>query len=782
MADMVTVQELENAKIDARTIGESVNENKIVTPRYGAPFKSMPMIAEEMQSIIGTIIAGGVPASIVLDESGKTQQHINSKTALFMPNNLSNIAPELQTFANSLNDGDTLIIPSGNYLMTSQALITKQINIDCKGVFKPTYVQNLAHLVFKADPDFTYNAFDFITSFEKGSIKLALKSAFIGSLSDYFAVITSTEVAMHRSGFSEDYYKNILIDIAKDDFTLRDPLPFTINDLTKATIKLVKKRRPVEHKGLVFDVQGTGISTVQNNCIEYRYVSNIKTSVSRVNQNKNGMFGSAFSLNQCYKLDFDDSNTTVDWVGAELTYNFLYWISSYCTFRQCGNNSRHITGESQKGIAGRHGYKMLIADCDVNGVDDHWGYDLTVLDSNIERGVSMVGGSVTIERCTGDIMFRQRSDPPYNDGTLTIKNCGYVRNLVRMLGHDNPVWVSKDYASRKSFDVINIDSITQIASAMPKTRTTESPKMILMRDPQLDETNVFRDTIMNISNIGIINDVSAIDPIFLIDCWNENDATPFKDYDKKRMFSKITIDGANVLFLNGANKWRSGTPPVCDTLTLKNCSNLDFFRYRAREVQIYDTDCADVGTGSERLFDCASLVLSNIGYANYSGSYKYAPLADRYYPTMDVNIYNSRLPSQSFMHNGFTNFAATTAGVTLKVAKGNSFKSYDLLASTNLDFIDIRDYDSKRILKTTMLIDTTIAAGAESAILSRDFDSVRQDSVVIGKFNTNKDLLITVLNGDTVAASINKVYFKVKNVSAGSITVPFNQPITFKIV
>ena len=48
MADIVTVQELENAKIDARTIGESVNENKIVTPRYGAPFKSLPMIAEEM--------------------------------------------------------------------------------------------------------------------------------------------------------------------------------------------------------------------------------------------------------------------------------------------------------------------------------------------------------------------------------------------------------------------------------------------------------------------------------------------------------------------------------------------------------------------------------------------------------------------------------------------------------------------------------------------------------------------------------------------------------------
>lgn len=77
MADMVTAQELENAKIDVRTAGEAVNENKIVTPRYGAPFKSMPMIAEEMQGILGVIIAGGVPASIVLDASGKTQQEIN---------------------------------------------------------------------------------------------------------------------------------------------------------------------------------------------------------------------------------------------------------------------------------------------------------------------------------------------------------------------------------------------------------------------------------------------------------------------------------------------------------------------------------------------------------------------------------------------------------------------------------------------------------------------------------------------------------------------------------
>lgn len=155
MADMVTVQELENAKIDARTIGESVNENKIVTPRYGAPFKSMPMIAEEMQSIIGTIIGGGVPASIVLDASGNTQQHINylnslDKKTIFEFMTLSEFnafkaaAPRTYDFTtvinsalasmNGINGGGTsqvLYLPAivGGYLVTDTIWMPKYTGI-----------------------------------------------------------------------------------------------------------------------------------------------------------------------------------------------------------------------------------------------------------------------------------------------------------------------------------------------------------------------------------------------------------------------------------------------------------------------------------------------------------------------------------------------------------------------------------------------------------------------------------------------------------------------------
>ena len=49
MAEMVTKLELENAKVDVKDLGEAVNEIKVVTPRYGAPFKSGPLASKEIE-------------------------------------------------------------------------------------------------------------------------------------------------------------------------------------------------------------------------------------------------------------------------------------------------------------------------------------------------------------------------------------------------------------------------------------------------------------------------------------------------------------------------------------------------------------------------------------------------------------------------------------------------------------------------------------------------------------------------------------------------------------
>ena len=56
---MVTVQELENAKIDARTIGESVNENKTILD--GTPPPTIVPITDCISSAIIGIDLNGAP-------------------------------------------------------------------------------------------------------------------------------------------------------------------------------------------------------------------------------------------------------------------------------------------------------------------------------------------------------------------------------------------------------------------------------------------------------------------------------------------------------------------------------------------------------------------------------------------------------------------------------------------------------------------------------------------------------------------------------------------------
>lgn len=85
MATTISTQDLIDVKRDIDDVGKAVNENVIVSPRYGEDFKSLPMIAAEAQATIGgweSAIAlitqeGGIPALAVSDASGKTQQEVN---------------------------------------------------------------------------------------------------------------------------------------------------------------------------------------------------------------------------------------------------------------------------------------------------------------------------------------------------------------------------------------------------------------------------------------------------------------------------------------------------------------------------------------------------------------------------------------------------------------------------------------------------------------------------------------------------------------------------------
>lgn len=117
--EIVTRQELIDAKRDARDLGEAVNEVKIVSPRYGEDFKSLPMISAEAQNTINEwqdavntiVVNDGVPALAVSDASGKNQQEINygltdvSKLIELDPKSYSNVYVQAYTYGGDKNGG-----------------------------------------------------------------------------------------------------------------------------------------------------------------------------------------------------------------------------------------------------------------------------------------------------------------------------------------------------------------------------------------------------------------------------------------------------------------------------------------------------------------------------------------------------------------------------------------------------------------------------------------------------------------------------------------------------
>ncbi|WP_291370145.1 hypothetical protein [Acinetobacter sp. UBA5934] len=71
MVDIVTKQELEAAKLDVKSAGEAVNEKKVIVPRYGNPFKSIPLVAQEAEAKADEVIAKGFYTSFTTEAALK---------------------------------------------------------------------------------------------------------------------------------------------------------------------------------------------------------------------------------------------------------------------------------------------------------------------------------------------------------------------------------------------------------------------------------------------------------------------------------------------------------------------------------------------------------------------------------------------------------------------------------------------------------------------------------------------------------------------------------------
>ena len=156
MATTISTQDIVDAKRDIEDIGEAVNEVKIVSPRYGEDFKSLPMIAAEGQAVISTfesngqssinsfdataqntinewqdavntiVVNDGVPALAVSDASGVTQQEVNDLTG----------AP-YRAKAGGYNIGERVILDNGDIVRSTVAGNTVNPNVDMTGWENP---------------------------------------------------------------------------------------------------------------------------------------------------------------------------------------------------------------------------------------------------------------------------------------------------------------------------------------------------------------------------------------------------------------------------------------------------------------------------------------------------------------------------------------------------------------------------------------------------------------------------------------------------------------------
>ena len=84
MADIISLQELRDAKEDARDLGDALNKKQIVVPRYGNPFNSLPLELDNLSKAIQIALAAGAGANgwtdwLIQTWSGRTQGDKNKE-------------------------------------------------------------------------------------------------------------------------------------------------------------------------------------------------------------------------------------------------------------------------------------------------------------------------------------------------------------------------------------------------------------------------------------------------------------------------------------------------------------------------------------------------------------------------------------------------------------------------------------------------------------------------------------------------------------------------------
>lgn len=795
MADIVTRRELEDAKIDAKDLGDAVNERVIVSPRYGEDFKSLPLIAEEgnqeiinLQNAIEIAAAAGAgengwTAQLIVDASGKTQQAVNdNQRALFAnildygaqpftggnPQTAFNNYQAITDAVSDLIDGGTLYIPAGNWATgTSKIYIdNKNINIICDGKIYVNAATASCGFGFRHTP--INKAGSLLNSApQRGTTKLDVTASTLGlpkPATKYHVNISSTETLLMAvlTGGEQPYHKLQTIDFVHNDFTMRLPSMFDYLNKNTMTLAFYEKRAPVEVE-LDIVLYNVTASTNITNVIQTvgTYGIRWKKWKISIHENIENIDGTGFASERCMFHKFQYSDCSIfSKSGGGSSYNFLNSQSSFLSFD-------YIVGGYNSGLinhwyVSRHGRAVSFGEHACVGIDDHFG-DLYVINSlTLPSTVSFTGGSITFNNVKAPkdrFLLNFRSDAPLARGRCVFNNCDVEYGYLFVDGGQSSY--SETFRNTfHPFDEIIINGGTcRLSDKNPAIIFNElDPRYILEPINKIEVNNlrvVVPDGYTNGPYGTFINGVIATD----------------NKIAKKLVFNNVDyeIEGSQTTASNVGNIFLRRF--VADEIQFNNCYGVNYVGCRANKVKVDGGSFGTPANGKFAVNETDVMQLDNAAVIVRFNETVFSPLMSLQSLVADYDTVQKRYYITDCEVNSSFIASSQEAAFILR-ATGNY---YGEGGTSGWMSFDMKNYfaDSIRGERFARVTDSipALALGAVTATKTATLKNARinQNEHVVGAFNVSaRGLLIRCW----VSAS-NEVSYYVENPAnnpAGAVT------------
>ena len=765
MADIITVQELKDASLDAHTLETFVNgePNKQAQSRLGRLIYTLATINHrvdiatnqanqkltDLDNAINTAAAAGAGEKGWTDQlialpNGRTQREKNAefvsiadygaKSFVGSPTTAFNCHSAVKAASEALADGGTLHIPVGNWAVSGGKIYikNKNINIVCDGTLYFDTSTPSCGLSFYQD-EIVVSGSALNTAIKRGDLRLDTTMAAMGLTglaSDYFVNIRSTEPISLAvlTGGEQYYYKNQTLDFIKSDFSTRLPLLYDYANKANITLYFYKKRRAVD-VSLNIMLYNTTATTNVTNVIQTMGAYNIhfrKYSPTIYESNVTNIDGTGFAAVASMFLTFDKPGSSIFCKTAGgASYNFLNSMSSFLTFNDATGNTGG--GKAMHWYAARHGRMVEFNRCAII-LDDHYGHDYFINNTILPGSVSFTGGNITFNNVTGardNYLLAFRSDAPLSTGRAVFNNCNTEYGYLFV---DNGA-TSFSSTFRNTFKVWD-----EIVINGGSCRLSDKNAAIFFKT--LDDRYILVPTKkLEVNNLTVtVPDGYTNGPF---GCFiNGEDNATYKLFDKLILNNvNYEIEGTQTIAGNLGNMFMRKV--TANVIQLNNCFGINFIGCKANSVY--------VNNGSFGLPDGAQQSRWATGISQMDNAYVdirfnnvvFSKLAMLHSLAADYGTVNKRYYISSCEFNSAMT-GSSSENAFIRKAINNHVGEYGTDAWLSFDFKNY--YNDAARGERYATVSTTlpsIAVGATSAVATATMKHVRlnQNEVVVGSFD-----------------------------------------------